>query len=127
MALPLTCRNIWLLFAVPNIAIVVAAGQGRRFGGFKQFMTFRGKPLFLHSLSAFEACKNIVEIVLAVPRTRIASVRRTVRNAGITKVHTIVAGGARRQDSVKNALSAVSQKRGIVAVHDAVRPMVTTW
>ncbi|UCC11114.1 MAG: 2-C-methyl-D-erythritol 4-phosphate cytidylyltransferase [candidate division WOR-3 bacterium] len=125
MALLLTCRNFLLLFAVPNIAIIVAAGQGRRFGGMKQFMTFRGMPLFLHSLLAFEACRNIAEIVLAVPRLKIASVRRTVRNAGITKVHTIVAGGSRRQDSVKNALSAVSQTRGIVAVHDAVRPVIT--
>lgn len=125
MALPLTCRNFLLLFAVPNIAIIVAAGKGRRFGGLKQFMPFQGKPLFLHSLAAFEACRNIAEIVLAVPRAKITYARRTVRNAGVTKVHTIVGGGARRQDSVKNALYAVSQTRGIVAVHDAVRPMVT--
>ncbi len=125
MALPLTCRNFLLLFAVPNIAIIVAAGQGRRFGGLKQFMAFRGKPLFLHSISAFEACKNIAEIVLAVPHAKISFAWRAVRNAGLSKVHTIVAGGARRQDSVRNALSAVSQTRGIVAVHDAVRPVVT--
>jgi len=126
MARLLTYRNFLLLLAVPNIAIIVAAGQGRRFGGLKQFISFRGRPLFLFSLAAFETCRTITEIVLAVPKARINYARRIVRNAGLIKVTHVVAGGRRRQDSVKNALMAVPQEHGIVAIHDAVRPLVST-
>lgn len=121
----LTCRNFLLLFAVPNIAIIVAAGQGRRFGGLKQFILFRGRPLFLFSLAAFDKCKNITEIMLVVPRSKIGYARRVVKNAGSTKVKAVVGGGIRRQDSVRNALMKVPHTRGIVAIHDAVRPLVS--
>ena len=79
----------------------------------------------MHSLATFDACASIAEIVLAVPRTKIAYARKIVENARLTKIATIVAGGARRQDSVKNALMTLSRSRGIVAVHDAVRPLVS--
>lgn len=125
MALLLTCRNFLLLLAVPNIAIIVAAGKGRRFGGLKQFISFRGRPLLLFSLTAFEQCRNIASIVLAVPKAKINYARRIVRNAGLTKVTHVVAGGRRRQDSVKNALTAVPHEHGIVSIHDAVRPLVS--
>lgn len=87
-------------------------------------MRFRRRPLFLFSVAAFNTCKNIASIVLAVPRDRIAYARRAVKRARMHKVTTIVAGGARRQDSVRNALLAVAGTRGIVAIHDAVRPCV---
>jgi 2-C-methyl-D-erythritol 4-phosphate cytidylyltransferase len=125
MAPLLTCRNFLLLLAVPNIAIIVAAGKGRRFGGLKQFSSVRGRPLFLYSLAAFEQCRSIASIVLAVPKARLDYVRRIVRNAGMTKVTQVVAGGRRRQDSVKNALKALPHEHGIVAIHDAVRPLVS--
>jgi 2-C-methyl-D-erythritol 4-phosphate cytidylyltransferase len=105
--------------------IIVAAGQGRRFGALKQFIRFRGQPLFLYSLAAFDRCKIIDSIILAVPRSKIPYAKRTVKRAGLKKVNAIVAGGRLRQDSVKNALMAVPRTHGIVAIHDAVRPLVS--
>ena len=35
----------------------------------------------------------------------------------------VVAGGKERQDSVANALSAVTESDGYIAVHDGARPL----
>jgi 2-C-methyl-D-erythritol 4-phosphate cytidylyltransferase/2-C-methyl-D-erythritol 2,4-cyclodiphosphate synthase len=37
----------------------------------------------------------------------------------------IVAGGARRQDSVVNAFGAASERSGVIVIHDAARPFVS--
>lgn len=37
---------------------------------------------------------------------------------------TVVEGGVERQDSIRNALEKISDKTGLIAVHDAVRPFI---
>ncbi len=109
-------------------AIVVAAGAGRRFGGAvpKAFLPFQGRPLFAHSLPAFRALRSLGDLVLVVPRGRVQWVIRRVGAAllqgGVTKV---VAGGRRRQDSVRRGLEAMNRRCDVVLVHDAARPFVT--
>jgi 2-C-methyl-D-erythritol 4-phosphate cytidylyltransferase/2-C-methyl-D-erythritol 2,4-cyclodiphosphate synthase len=44
---------------------------------------------------------------------------------GAAKPITIVTGGERRQDSVAHAFAAIADRAGVVAVHDAARPLVT--
>ena len=50
--------------------------------------------------------------------------RRPLR-AAIGRPITVVAGGARRQDSVANAFAKTSKDSDIILIHDAARPFVT--
>jgi 2-C-methyl-D-erythritol 4-phosphate cytidylyltransferase len=111
-----------------NAAIVVAGGEGERSGrpGGKQLAQLRGKPVLAHALLAFEACPEIGEIVLVAhpDRTR-EYLESAVLDPGITKVTAVVAGGARRQDSVAAGIRALSAEAELVAIHDGARPLVT--
>jgi 2-C-methyl-D-erythritol 4-phosphate cytidylyltransferase len=111
-----------------TLAIIPAGGAGRRMGGDipKQFLPLAGIPVLVHTLRAFQHTPIIDEIFLVAPQGDIPSVHRDiVEEYGISKVTSILAGGAERQDSVANALMHVRDDHGIVVVHDGVRPFVT--
>jgi 2-C-methyl-D-erythritol 4-phosphate cytidylyltransferase len=111
-----------------TVAIIPAGGAGRRMGSgtAKQYLLLDGIPLLVHALRAFQDTPAIHEIFLAVPQADIDRVRRElVEGFGLSKVTRVLAGGAERQDSVGNALSAVGEDREIVVIHDGVRPFVT--
>ena len=102
----------------------MAAGQGRRFGGLKQFALVHDKPLVLYSLLAFERCPDVTGYVLVVNRSQIRKARNLTRVWRLRKVLAITAGGKQRQESVANGLAVLPEK-GLVAIHDGVRPLVT--
>ena len=108
-----------------NHVIIVAAGAGKRFGGQKQFQEVHGRPLFTYATSVFNTLEQISSITLVVPKRRIKAAKRLVKNFGFTKVHRVVPGGKRRQDSVVNGLRTIRNKNGVVIIHDAVRPLVS--
>lgn len=104
--------------------ILVAAGTGSRFGSTvpKQFLEFRGKPLYQHSLDIFEGlCSDIVVVVPSSWRNR---VMRELQDAGKTRV-LVAAGGFERQDSVACGLSKLPVGPEVILIHDAVRPLVS--
>lgn len=105
--------------------LIVAGGAGRRFGDRKQFASLAGKPVIWHSLSAFEKCPGISEIVLVTNSDAIDRADHLVRKWHLHKVNWIVAGGKERQDSVYQGLRALPDK-GIVAIHDGVRPALNS-
>lgn len=107
-----------------NYAIVVAAGQGRRFGGTKQFHTLHGIPIFIYSLQSFQRNTHIDSIIVVVPGNKTRMVRQLIKEFKLTKVKKIVVGGRRRQDSVLNGLDQIGKQLGIALIHDAVRPLV---
>ncbi|MCK4941255.1 2-C-methyl-D-erythritol 4-phosphate cytidylyltransferase [candidate division WOR-3 bacterium] len=109
-----------------NHAIIVAAGAGKRFGGKKQFMRIHGLPLFVYATRAFDNQSNVSGITIVVPKKDIKTTRKQVRDFGFKKVHHVVAGGRRRQDSVVNGLRTIRDKSGVVIIHDAVRPLVSS-
>ncbi|MEO0071160.1 MAG: 2-C-methyl-D-erythritol 4-phosphate cytidylyltransferase [candidate division WOR-3 bacterium] len=106
-----------------NYGIVLAAGRGRRFGGLKQFVPVRGKPLFFYSLKAFENCPVVTGFVIVTNRSRVNQVKRWVKRWRFKKVIAVVAGGAERMDSVENGIFALPEN-GYVAIHDGVRPFI---
>ena len=111
-----------------NIAIIVAAGSGTRFGSKipKQFLEIGGKPLLIHTLEKFENCTAIDEIVLILSADEIANFKLTLEKFHFKKSVKIVAGGAARAESVRNGLDAIDgEKCEIVAVHDGARPLVS--
>jgi 2-C-methyl-D-erythritol 4-phosphate cytidylyltransferase/2-C-methyl-D-erythritol 2,4-cyclodiphosphate synthase len=106
-------------------AIIAAAGAGSRFGGsrLKQVVELAGRPILQRSLDAFLGCDIVNDLVVALPPELAASPPGYLRTA--VKPIEIVAGGARRQDSVAAAFARIAGRADIVVVHDAARPLVT--
>src|SRR5437867_13032215 len=111
-----------------NIAIIPAAGQGRRMGGerAKQFLELDGEPVLVHTLRRFDACPSIDAVIVALPEGASAAFLETAARAGLRKIARVVAGGVERQESVARALASVRPETArVVVVHDGVRPFVT--
>ena len=111
-----------------NLAIIVAAGSGTRFGAEmpKQFLEICGKPLLIHTLERFEQCPQIDEIVLVLASEEIENFQKTLETFNLKKLVKIIAGGKTRAESVRNALNSLDEnKTEIVAVHDGARPLVS--
>lgn len=110
-------------------ALIPAAGMGRRMGASinKQYLELAGRPILAHTLALFENSPDIDRIIVISPQEEIPFCReQVVSRYGFRKVHDIVAGGAERQDSVRNGLCALSDAHGddIILVHDGVRPFM---
>ena len=109
-----------------TLAILVGAGRGERMAADrpKAFLDLLGQPLLLRSALAFERAASITEIVAVVPEPLLAEARALL--TPVRKLRGVVAGGERRQDSVRNGLDARGESfDGVVLVHDAARPLVT--
>ena len=106
-------------------AIIPAAGSGERFGEEKQFKLFSGRPLIFHTLKLFLQSDYIDEIIVAVPSANVDSTHRDVLSMSAGKPVKVVAGGTRRQDSVKNGIDVSDSDSTLVCIHDAARPFVT--
>lgn len=108
-------------------AVLLAAGKGKRLKSrlSKALIKINGKPLISYSLTAFQKHPSIKEIVVVANRANIASVRRLIKECGISKVTAVVLGGLRRQDSVYNGLKAAGKDADTVLIHDSARPFVS--
>jgi len=125
------------------VAILPAAGLGTRMAPMpsamdaktkkphpsKQFTDLGGTPILIHTLRKFAAAEAVSEIWIALRENEIEGFRERLRKEAkglIGKKVELVAGGEHRQQSVQNALNAITAAPGdIVLVHDAVRPLVT--
>jgi 2-C-methyl-D-erythritol 4-phosphate cytidylyltransferase len=108
-------------------ALIVAAGKGVRMGAGmrKQYLPLSGLPVLAHTLKAFDECAQIDQMVLVVPFDEIVYCRREIIEQLCLRTSVeLVAGGTRRQDSVCNGLDLLDD-RGIVLIHDGVRPLVS--
>jgi 2-C-methyl-D-erythritol 4-phosphate cytidylyltransferase len=111
-----------------NIAIIPAAGSGTRLGGQtpKQFIELAGAPIIIHTLRRCEACAEIDALAVALPAGESEPFRALASAHGLRKPLRLVSGGRERSDSILHALDAIADLQpDIVAVHDAVRPLVT--
>jgi 2-C-methyl-D-erythritol 4-phosphate cytidylyltransferase len=110
-----------------EIAVILpGAGSGKRFGAGvpKQFQSLGGRPIIDRTVGFFHAIREVAQIILAVPESRVASLQRYLNNWPAPPEILVVAGGATRQDSVGNAIRRVSGKCRWLAVHDLVRPLI---
>ena len=114
-------------------AIVLAAGQGSRLkrAGIqtkKQFLTYKGLPLFAHCLQTLARFPLIRGLVLVVPAEDFVFCQELCLqleaklDLGVPLILT--KGGELRQDSVGNGLDALPDKCSHVLVHDAARVFV---
>ncbi len=108
-------------------AVIPAAGNSSRMdmGQSKQFLPLLGIPAIVYTLRAFEQADSIDELVLVCKEGDKAQLAACVRTAGVTKPVVYAPGGANRQQSVFNGVSACASKAEYVAIHDGARPLIT--
>ncbi|TCC88445.1 2-C-methyl-D-erythritol 4-phosphate cytidylyltransferase [Pedobacter hiemivivus] len=107
-------------------AIIVAGGSGNRMQSAvpKQFLLLDKQPVLMHTITAFHSCALNPHILLVLNIDQHKYWEELCLKYNFTIPHQVVNGGAQRYHSVKNGLKAIKGK-GIVAVHDAVRPLIS--
>jgi len=107
-------------------AILLAAGKGSRFksGISKPLVKLGGRPIIDFSLKILNQHPLIKDIILVVNSGNIESISVLVNKTGYKKIRALVLGGARRQDSVFNALKKISSQSQLVLIHDSARPFI---
>ena len=101
--------------------IVVAAGQGLRFGSKKQFAELSGASVLFHSVLAASSVSDGIVVVTTDEDLEYAKV--SLQN--VEKVKEVVVGGSTRSKSVRKGLEQVPQNCDILIVHDGVRPLAS--
>jgi len=108
-------------------ALIVAAGQGSRFGGElpKVFVDLAGSPLLVWALRAYDCHPCVNRLLLAVAQEHIGRAEAICVRARLTRRVQIVVGGERRQDTVVRGLESLRHDPPrIIAIHDGARPLV---
>ena len=101
--------------------VVVAAGDGRRFGSDKQSADLGGVSVLGRSVATASAASD--GVVVVVGESRVDGARMLL--AGLDGVVEVVSGGATRSASVRAGLAAVPGAAEVVLVHDGARPLAT--
>lgn len=102
-------------------AIIVAAGEGQRFGAPKQFAPLKGKPVLEWCLESFNTHVQVGNIVLVL----MSDIEKERYIRRFPKISAVVTGGKQRQDSVMVGFGQIDpQETGYVLIHDGVRPLV---
>ncbi|WZL72662.1 2-C-methyl-D-erythritol 4-phosphate cytidylyltransferase [Clostridiaceae bacterium 35-E11] len=107
--------------------IIAAAGQGKRMGApvNKQYLILLDKPVLVHTISKFEMCEIVDEIIVVVhPEEKRYCEENIITAYGFKKVSKVVQGGKERQESIYNGLKSVKSACDIVVIHDGARPFV---
>ena len=110
---------------MPNISVILpAAGSGQRFGAEsnKIFQPLAGRAVFLRSIDLFAGRNEVCQILLVVSPGDAAELSERFGGELSALGAELVEGGARRSDSVRNALAKLDDGAELVCVHDAVRP-----
>lgn len=104
--------------------VIVAAGKGSRMrtAESKQYLQLGQKPILVHTLQLFQNIHEVDEIILVVGEADVERCSSYIKNYALSKVTSVQAGGAERQESVKKGLDALQPGTEWVLVHDGVRP-----
>ncbi len=94
--------------------IVLAAGNGRRFGGPKQFETVGGMRMVDRAVELLRPFCDHITVVLTPGRLWDGPA-----------VDAVVPGGLVRTESVRRGFAAVPSSAALVVVHDSARPLAT--
>lgn len=115
------------LYPMQRSTIIVAGGSGKRMGAAlpKQFLLLKGKPLLMWTIEAFHRFDAAMQMIVVLPQDHHATWQDLCTKHGFTIAHTLVSGGAERFHSTLEGLKALTHE-GLVAVHDGVRPLVST-
>jgi len=108
--------------------ILPAAGKSSRFRDRekKPFTNLDGRPVWLRTAEHFVTRDDVCQCLIVVaPEDQELFRRRYAANMAFLNIK-IANGGKERFDSVANALAMLTAEVEFVAIHDAVRPCVTS-
>ena len=107
--------------------IIAGGGHGSRLGGpvAKQWLMLGTQSVFARSVAVCADVPEVEGIVIVAPADDLGEATRQAHAAARGKPVIVVAGGARRQDSVARGVAALPASASVVLVHDAARPLVT--
>jgi len=127
MAAPSLKSHISHLTPNKNYAIIVAGGTGTRMQAAvpKQFLLLAGKPVLMHTIEAFHSSAAKPAIILVLPVDYHTYWNELCVEHHFKVPHQLITGGETRFHSVKNGLDLISDTDTVIAVHDAVRPLVS--
>jgi 2-C-methyl-D-erythritol 4-phosphate cytidylyltransferase len=108
-----------------RFAIIVAGGNGQRMNAElpKQFLLLRGKPVIMHCIKKFFDCD--AEIIVVLPQAHLNFWEELKLKYNFKIPHKVISGGTTRCESVFNGLGLVDNNDSVIAVHDAVRPLIS--
>ena len=108
-------------------AILVAAGRGERLGlnQPKAFAKLGDDPLLAEPLRRLDESDWIDRIVIVAPPEWEEPSILLAEELACSKVHSCVAGGTTRSESVRAGLAEVAADALVVLVHDAARPLIS--
>lgn len=119
--------NIW--------GVILAAGSGQRLqeaglSSAKQFLSYKGKPLFWHGAHSLAKVPEVRGLVFVFPAPMTPEehtqyekqIHELFFQDNITLDWRVVAGGSTRQESVVASLGALPSSCEAVLIHDSARP-----
>jgi 2-C-methyl-D-erythritol 4-phosphate cytidylyltransferase len=112
-----------------TVAVVLAGGSGRRFGGDlpKQLRLLAGRTLVEHCVAAFDQAPGVDDVLVVIGEEFIDETAAELRP--YRKVIGVIPGGVARSDSTRQAIAALRDRSPggadcQVLLHDAARPLV---
>lgn len=103
--------------------VIVAAGSSERMGFDKIVKDLAGRPVIEHTISAFQECQIVSEIIVVVKSEDLEAVSSICEK--YNKVNKVVCGGVRRTDSVLIGVMEADRRARLIGVHDGARPLVS--
>jgi len=109
-----------------NTFIITAGGSGTRMQRElpKQFLKINNEVVLMRTLRIFHSFDPKAHIILVLPESQLHFWEQLCHEEQFAVPHKLVKGGKTRFHSVQNGLAYVASK-GIVAIHDGVRPLVS--
>ncbi len=92
----------------------------------KQFLPVGGLPILMHTIRRFRSYSPNLEIIVVLPAAQLPVWEELCQQYQFGELITLIPGGQTRFQSVRNGLQFIQAEDGLVAVHDGVRPFVTT-
>lgn len=113
--------------SVKNVAVILAAGNGKRFGEDtpKQFLKVGGRVVLEYSMLGFQRHPLIDEFSVVAHPDYFDEVKSLAQKNNCTKLNKIIAGGRERYESSLAAIRAYESTPDInILLHDSARPVL---
>jgi 2-C-methyl-D-erythritol 4-phosphate cytidylyltransferase len=107
--------------------IIVAGGTGSRMKTDlpKQFIHVKGKPILIHTIEKFYEYDKVLKLIIVSHKDYLQQAQHLAEKHFPDKKIIVATGGDTRFASVKSGLQKIETTEGLVAIHDAARPMVS--
>ena len=112
--------------------VILAGGFGSRLSEYtdyipKPMLKIGGKPILWHTIYAFSKVDIVEQIIISTSQNWIDQVEQLCLSIPNKKIkYQVILGGSKRQYSIQNGLNHLLDDIGMVGVHDAVRPFIST-